>query len=74
MISEIAQGKAYTAALTQASTTNLGEIDALAYPDGVVQCPRLNSQKSPLPVSGADAHCLSESGHRCIAAFDSVAV
>ena len=37
MTSEIAQGKAYTAALTQASTTNLGEIDALAYADGVVQ-------------------------------------
>ena len=35
--SEIAQGKAYTAALTQASTTNLGEIDALAYAEGVVQ-------------------------------------
>ena len=37
MTSEIAQGKAYTAALTQASTTNLGEIDALAYADRVVQ-------------------------------------
>ena len=36
MTSEIAQGKAYTAALTQASTTNLGEIDPLAYVDGVV--------------------------------------
>ena len=37
MTSEIAQGKAYTAALTQASNTNLGEIDALAYADRVVQ-------------------------------------
>ena len=37
MTSEIAPGKAYTAALTQASTTNLREIDALAYADGVVQ-------------------------------------
>ena len=36
MTSEIAQGKAYTAAITQASTANLEEIDALAYADGVV--------------------------------------
>ena len=36
MTSEIAQGKAYTAALTQASTANLGEIGAVAYADGVV--------------------------------------
>ena len=36
MTSEIAQGKAYAAALTQASTANLGEIGALAYADGVV--------------------------------------
>ena len=36
MTSEISQGKAYAAALTQASTANLGEIDALAYADVVV--------------------------------------
>ena len=37
MTSEISQGKAYAAALTQASTANLGEIGAVAYADGVVQ-------------------------------------
>ena len=36
MTSEISQGKAYAAALTQASTANLGEIGAVAYADGVV--------------------------------------
>ena len=36
MTSEISQGKAYAAALTQASTANLGEIVAVAYADGVV--------------------------------------
>ena len=36
MTSEISQGKAYAAALTQASTENLGEIGAVAYADGVV--------------------------------------
>ena len=47
MTSEIAQGKAYTAALTQASTTNLREIDALAYADGVVPIRRPNPRWTP---------------------------
>ena len=36
MTSEIAQGKAYATALTQASTSNLWEKGALAYAEGIV--------------------------------------
>ena len=72
MTSEISQGKAYVAALTQASTANFGEIGAVAYADGVVptQGSLLFSDSEHLlggiGVSGADSatdeEC-SQAGH-----------
>ena len=49
MTSEIAQGKAH-AAITQASTANLEEIDALAYADGVVPTARVDSLSAQVDV------------------------